>query len=176
MQRQSTTVDVNDVKINVSSQYGSPSLSRRSTSSNNESKELEFNSKTETSLNVVVPEAVNIIEKPVTIPIQEINNDDDDDQTIDVTKSVNDMVTIKNECNSSATRQSSVKKKDTHICDVLWHSVSLVAWPAININTLIQQVVGVGQMRQMVTTETQTDIIDCDVVYKKPLESAEIIL
>lgn len=170
MQRLSTTVDVNDVKITVSSHHGSPSLSRRST---NESKEFDYNSKTETSPKEL-SEEVNIIDKPVTIPIQEISNDD---HTIDVTKSVNDMVTIKNDCNSSANRQSSVKKKDnTHICDVLWHSVSLVAWPAIDINTLIQQVVGVGQMRQMVTTETQTDIIDCDVVYKKPQESAEIIL
>lgn len=166
MQRQSTTVDVNDVKINVSSHCGgSPALSRRSISSNNESK-------TATSPNEL-PVVVNIIEKPVTIPIdKEIDNDA---HTIDVTKSVNDMVTMKNECNNSATRQSSVKKKDTHICDVLWHSVSLVAWPAIDINTLIQQVVGVGQMRQMRTTETQTDIIDCDVVHKKQ-ESAEIIL
>lgn len=117
MQRQSTTVDVNDVKINVSSHYHSPSLSRRSTSSNNESKELDCTSKIETSPKEA-SEVVNIcIEKPVILPLQEINNDSDN--TIDETKSINDMVTVKNECNNSANRQSSVKKKDTHICDVL---------------------------------------------------------
>lgn len=168
MQRQSTTADVNDVKISISSHYDSP-VSRRSTSSN-DSKELDYR-KPEVSPKQL-PEVVIRTDKPVTIPIQDINNDD---HMIDVTKSVNDMVTIKNECNNSANRQSNVKKKDTNICDVLWHSVSLVAWPAIDINTLIQQVVGVGQMRQMVTTEKQTDIIDCDIVYKKQ-ESAEIIL
>lgn len=170
MQRQSTTADVNDVKINMSSHYDSP-ISRRSASSNNDIKKLDY-SKTDTSPKEL-PEVVNIcIENPVNIPMQKINNDD---HIIDVVKSNNDMITIKNECNNSASRQSNVKKKDTSICDVLWHSVSLVAWPAIDINTLIQQVVGVGQMRQLVTTETQTDIIDCDVVYKKQ-DSAEIIL
>lgn len=115
-QHQSDTTDVNDVKINVSSHYDSPSLSRRSTSSNNESKELDVNCKVETSPRELT-EVVNIrIEKPVTIPIQDTNNDD---HAIDVTKPVNDMVTIKNECNNSTRRQSSGKKKDTHICNVL---------------------------------------------------------
>lgn len=157
---------MNDVKINVSSHYDSPSLSRRSTNgSNNDSKPER--SPTE------LPEVINLCtEKPVTIPIQpDINNDN----TIDTTKPINDAVTIKNECNNSAKRQSSVKKKDTHICDVLWRSVSLVAWPAININTFIQQVVGVGQLHQMVAADTQADKMDCDVVYKKQ-DSAEIIL
>lgn len=117
MQRQSITVDVNDVKIYVSSHYDSPSLSRHSISStNNESKELDYKNQTEISP-IEKQEVINLCtEKPVTIPIQDTNNDN----KIDVTKSANDVVTIKNECNNSANRQSSVKKKDTaHICDVL---------------------------------------------------------
>lgn len=174
-----SAVDVSDVKICVSSHYGSPTSNgrhrRSTTSSNTAINELDPNGKSETSPNEL-PEIVDKCEeKPVIIPIQD-STTNNDDHTIDGTKPINDMVTMKNECNDSANRQSSVKKKgnNTNVCDVLWHSVSLVAWPAIDINTIIQQqVVGVDQM--MVTTETQTDIIDCDVANKKQ-DCAEIIL
>lgn len=164
MQRQSTAADVNEIKINISSHYDSP-ISRRSASSNKDNKYESSPTELSEPVNIFTETSGNVSEKT-------INNDD---HIIDVTKSINDMVAIKNECNNSANRQSNVKKRDTNICDVLWHNVSLVAWPAIDINTLIRQVVGVGPMRQLVTTETQTEIIDRDVVYQKQ-DSSEIIL
>ncbi|KAG4072325.1 hypothetical protein HA402_004257 [Bradysia odoriphaga] len=87
-------------------------------SSNTEINALDPNNKYETSPNEL-PAIINKCEeKPVIIPIQDINNDD---HTIDATKPINDMVTIKNECNNSVNRQSSVKKKgnNTNVCDVL---------------------------------------------------------
>lgn len=106
------STDVNNVKIDVSSHYHSPSLSssrrRRSISSTGETSPNE------------PPEVISLCldKKPVLIPIQpEINNDD---PVIDITKPINDKVTIRNECN--ANRQSSVNKKSdnrNNICDVL---------------------------------------------------------
>lgn len=165
---------MSDVRICVSSQYNSPPSDgrrRRITSSNTELNELDSNSKCDTSPIELTEMVSKCEEKPVIIPIQDTNNDH---HTMDATKPINDMVTTKNECSNGASRQSSVKKKgnNTNVCDVLWHSVSLVAWPAIDINTIIQQVVGA---HQMVTAETQTDIIDCDVANKKQ-DCAEIIL
>lgn len=114
MHHQSITVDEKDVKIIVSSHYESPSLNRP-LSRNSVDKELEHNSKFETSPNELLPTVI-CAEKPVTVvPIQEINNDA---HTNDIgTKTMNDTVTIRNE---RANRQSNVKKKDnTNVCDVL---------------------------------------------------------
>ncbi len=54
----------------------------------------------------------------------------------------------------------------------------VVLWPAIDVNTIIQQVDGMYQIRQIVTADTQTDINDSGelIVEKKHQDCAEIIL
>lgn len=80
---------------------------------------------------------------------------------------------------NKTSRENSIKKmeitttRDVRVKDILWHSVSLVAWPAIDMNALLQQTI-VTNRREMVSAETQTEIFHCDVIFIQ--ETPEIIL